>query len=86
MTLQAADVTKPLTSAGRITVKGHRLELDDGGAYIQHTASGNNKLHQKGSALIMTMKIIPPGDGMTCRDKEDAGVLGELGLNRLEEY
>lgn len=67
MTLQTADVTEPFASAGRITAKGHRVVLDDVGAYIEHKASGRLvKLHQKGNVFIMRVQVMPD---VTCSSR-----------------
>lgn len=63
MALHIADLTKPLTSAGRTTAKGHRIVLDDKDSHIQHSATGRNgKLHNKGNAFAMCVRIQPASD------------------------
>lgn len=75
MTFQLAGVAKPLSSAGRITNKGHRIVLGDEDAYIQHKVAGRRiKLHKKGGRARQDGGEHPPPP-----DKEHTGVLGELG-------
>lgn len=91
MTFQVADVTKPLASAGRITSRGHRILLDDDDdddAYIQHKESKRKvRLHKKGNAFVMRMRVMPPHDDQKASDikKESARVLGEQGFTRQED-
>lgn len=56
MTFQAADIPKPLASAGRITSKEHHTVLGDEDAHIQHV-------------FIMRMTVLPPTEGPANDDK-----------------
>lgn len=71
-----ADITKSVAPAGRITSKCHPIVLDDADSYAQHKATRSNiKLHKKGNACVMRVKITPPGDEGLPPDKDDAHVL-----------
>lgn len=88
MTFQVADVIKPVALAGRITSTRHRIVRDDDDdADIHHKSTGKNiKLHKKRNVMsIMRMRIMPPRDEASSRDKEDARMLGELGFSLQEE-
>lgn len=52
MTLEVADVTKPLASAGRISAKGHRIVRGDHDAYKERKQTGHRvKFCKKGNVL-----------------------------------
>lgn len=72
LTLQIAEVTKPLAPEGGVTAKGHRLVLDDVDANIEQGQTGRRaNLHKEGSALIMKVTAKPRKNN----DKEGDGVM-----------
>lgn len=84
LTLQVADATKPLASAGRSTSKGHTIVLDGVDAHILHKDSDKRiRLHKKGNLLVMRTAVLPPTK--TNDAKNDEQLLGDLGFTWQED-
>lgn len=82
ITFQAAGMTKPLASAGRVT-----SVLDDDFNILHEDAGMNIKLQKKGSAMVMRMNLVVRGAGGRSQDdkRECIRVLGVLGFTWQED-
>jgi len=60
ITMQVADVHKPLCAMSKVCKAGHRIVLDDDGSYIQHKVTGETTtLQQKNGVYVLEFWVAP---------------------------
>ena len=81
ITMQVADVHKPLCAMSKVCKAGHRIILDDDGSYIQHKRTGEKtELKQKNGVYVLQFWVprvvsrflrgkvsSPVGENATCK-------------------
>ena len=68
ITMQVADVHKPLCAMSKVCKAGHRIILDDDGSYIQHKRTGEKtELKQKNGVYVLQFWVAPSSQQVFAR-------------------
>ena len=64
MTLQVAEIERPLVAVTRLSACGNKVILGKDGGYIEHEGPGRKiRIHRKGGVYVMRMRASASASG-----------------------